>query len=293
MRRLAVCLAVALAVGEAKPAFAERRTERHLRLGARLFRQGEYQRALNRYKRARRHSKAPAILYWIGRCHLALEEWEAAAAAFRDYLALVKDARKRRRAQRYLTAALARLEPASQPAPEPAGEPVAEPATRPAAPLPEVELEEGEELGEEEPLGDQAIDADASVGLFGVFGLPGFASEGLNPFVAGSLSYTFGAPYVAVGLTLHWAPKAEAFGSTITAGGGYLFTDWFDVFTELTFGEEHPGVGLGDAVLSVGVNPGVSFYYGEWSLSLFANVTRVVDAPLWYLSPGLNLNRAL
>ena len=116
------------AIAEAQQADVEL-AKKYYKLGAELYKRGDYKRALSQFEESYRNSKRPELLYNMGRCREGMDQPKEAVAHYKEYLksnpanasevsALVN------RLEQKIKKEEAALKAANQPAPEEPGRPM-------------------------------------------------------------------------------------------------------------------------------------------------------------------------
>ncbi len=142
--------------------------------------------------------------------------------------------------------------------------------------------------------GSQVAHADSwSVGggVFESLLLPGREHAGLYALVSAGLILPLGRLFLAPGLSVEASPDTHRWGVV-----GSLAVDWpltSSMGVDLGAGlfTDQAGSDFGQALVLGGIGPGMSFFFGNWTISPSVSVLRVLNGPGWAMAPGVLVSR--
>ncbi len=101
---------VLLPVAPARAAGDREKAKAHYEQGEKYYRQGEFQRAIEEYKKVLEYVDSAEMYYNLGQCHRMLREFDKALFFYRRYLSNVPNAPHRELVEKHITSMTAELE---------------------------------------------------------------------------------------------------------------------------------------------------------------------------------------
>jgi hypothetical protein len=139
----------------------------------------------------------------------------------------------------------------------------------------------------------RAADLAANVGVLEVVGVPGGAHLGVYPYLGLAAVLPMGSTTLIPSLSFEWSPdqSRDGFVAALTADFGINDTLGFDL--NVAFIHDQPKLDFGQSIFLVGGGPGVSLFFGPWTVSPYVSAYRDLSGGGWCVSPAVNLARTL
>ncbi len=133
----------------------------------------------------------------------------------------------------------------------------------------------------------------ANVGAIEVVGVPDATHLGVYPYVGASLVIPHDRVTFIPGLSIEWSPDESRWGfvATGTADIAIAARAGFDINVSLI--HDQSGGELGDAIFLAGAGPGVSLFFGRYTVSAYVSAFRGINVDGWSIVPGINAAMSL
>lgn len=322
-----VVLLCASAPGGASPRSEARA---HLAKANREFVRKHYRAALEEYEKSYDLQKLADVELAIGKCHLALKEWNEASDAFTEYLKSAPRSPKRAAVKKLIATS---QKAAAREARAQALEEQKEAKARQAKEAKEAKEAkaandakvaddhpdtaatvttgtdsppEGEvaatKTGGDAPGGETAVTAALPTEEGGIEIAPiagffeDFQSAGPNRF------YSYGGMVVEIPkgkltllpeLLVEWSPNGNRWGAVVGTTFDYGLTKRFGADAIVEVGNDLAGAGFGSAYYFAGAGLGASVYVGRWTFTPFSILYRGLNYSGWDVATGLNVSCVL
>jgi hypothetical protein len=131
-----------------------------------------------------------------------------------------------------------------------------------------------------------------NAGAIDVIGLQPTAQLGFYPAVGISAAFTR-TPFALIpSLSLEGSPDARRWGGVLALTGDYALTGSLGLDLNLALIHDQAGFAFGEALYFLGAGPGVSLYFGRWTLSFWVDAFHGLNVDGWSVVPGFNVGYA-
>lgn len=139
----------------------------------------------------------------------------------------------------------------------------------------------------------QAADFGLGAGALEVVLLPP-AHGGFYPYLGGSVTVPLGAGFTFVGsLSVEWSFDQGRGGLVLVLTADCALSSRLGLDLNVALIHDQPGLRFGESLFFLGAGPGVSLFFGRWTVSPFVNFFGTLNGAGFSLVPGVNVGFAL